>query len=246
MAKRRRAGRPVSAARAKTRASAPRSPLKPAAKHIITVKRFGRRAPSPMNFTDNLLADARRRYETTLEPLTWIAQDLDVCRTTLRSFAARNGWVRFNAPPLDISPAARLAQQTDAFVRATRSLAPPPADPAPDGPEAAEWLRRELQAQIRVIKELREKERAESLTVEDGLKLGRMLVQLTDTFLKLNHHTSGVSRHAGDIADDLADDLPEDIDEFRIDLARRIDAFVASRRNAGDGAGAAAAPAGGA
>lgn len=224
----------------------PNKAPRPVVKRIITVKRFGRRAPSPMKFTDNLLADARRRYETTLEPITWIADDLGVCRTTLRSFASRNGWIRFNAPPLDVGPAARLARQTDVFVAASTAAndgsplvyaddvgasgAGIPANEMPaDGPEMADWLRRELQAQIKIVNVLRARQSAGLLTVEDGLKLGRMLVQLTDTFFKLNHHTTGAPADAGG-----AEDFPENIDDLRLELARKIDAFVAGRADAGD------------
>ncbi|HZL30742.1 MAG TPA: hypothetical protein VFC54_06735 [Pseudolabrys sp.] len=41
----------------------------------------------------------------------------------------------------------------------------------------------------------------------------------------------------GPIEDDDDDDMPRDIDEFRRDLARRIDAFVASRSDAADADG---------
>jgi hypothetical protein len=42
---------------------------------------------------------------------------------------------------------------------------------------------------------------------------------------------------AGNEHDDDNDDMPRDLDEFRRDLARRIDAFVASRTDAGDADG---------
>jgi hypothetical protein len=64
----------------------------------------------------------------------------------------------------------------------------------------------------------------------DMEQAGRALSSLTRTLRELNallsqHHARGET--ADGAADD--DDMPEDIDAFRYELARRIDAFVASR-----------------
>ena len=59
---------------------------------------------------------------------------------------------------------------------------------------------------------------------------GRALGALTRTLRELNALLAQHNAHAGAA---VYDDMPEDIDAFRIDLARRIDAFVASRT--GDG-----------
>jgi transposase-like protein len=64
---------------------------------------------------------------------------------------------------------------------------------------------------------------------------GRALSSLTRTLRELNtllsqHHASAAIDAAND------DDMPGDIDAFRLDLARRIDLFVASRTGAGGGA----------
>jgi hypothetical protein len=63
---------------------------------------------------------------------------------------------------------------------------------------------------------------------------GRALSSLTRTLRELNALLSEHAGRAGTAAADY-DDMPEDIDAFRIELARRIDAFVASRsEDAGD------------
>jgi hypothetical protein len=61
---------------------------------------------------------------------------------------------------------------------------------------------------------------------------GRALSSLTRTLRELNALLAQHNARPGTAFDD---DMPEDIDAFRLDLARRIDAFVESRT--GDGAG---------
>lgn len=222
--------------------------------------RLKRRSPSPMIFTEELLADVRRRFEQTPEILSTMAFDLDIARTTLVEMAKQKGWVRYRPPPRGILPAAQLAARTAVLSKVATRADPAPApseatalvvppqrppeavhDLSPDDPALADWLRRELLAQIGIVKNLREQERAEPVTEERALLMARMLVSLTEAMLKLNRFTAGATPQPSE-----ADDLPENIDEFRIDLARRIDAFVASRRHAGDAEDIAAARVGGA
>jgi hypothetical protein len=69
---------------------------------------------------------------------------------------------------------------------------------------------------------------------------GRALASLTRTLRELN---GLLAQHQLSAADGWDDDMPEDIDEFRLELARRIEAFVQSRMGEED-AGAAPADAG--
>lgn len=61
----------------------------------------------------------------------------------------------------------------------------------------------------------------------------RALGSLTRTLRQLN---ALLAEHKGrlDAAHPYADDMPEDLDEFRLELARQIEAFVASRTNEED------------
>ena len=54
----------------------------------------------------------------------------------------------------------------------------------------------------------------------------RVLAALTRTLRELNGLLRQCAAPAGNAAHD--DDMPEDIDQFRLDLARRIEAFIAS------------------
>ena len=69
----------------------------------------------------------------------------------------------------------------------------------------------------------------------DQERAARTLANLTATLQKLSPLRGGVPLTASHTGNDY-DDMPADLDEFRRDLARRIDAFVASRTDPG-GAG---------
>lgn len=218
--------------------------------------RFKRRSPSPMIFTDELLADARRRYEQTAEAKSAIGSDLGIAPSTFDNLATRLGWKRFTPPARGLDAAAKLAAKTQAFAKAiaatecvtapvatedaaTEAAPFPPSDAADgyddrpmDTAALIVWLRREIQAQIGIVKQLREQQRVEPLTDEAAIRLSRILSSLADALIKLDRHTGGASRAAAE-----PDDLPENIDEFRNELARRIRAFVASRSGTGDADG---------
>jgi hypothetical protein len=69
----------------------------------------------------------------------------------------------------------------------------------------------------------------------DAERTARTLGSLTDTLHKLQRMSCAIPQAAD------YDDMPTDIDAFRIDLARRIDAFVASRTEPGHADGDAGA-----
>ena len=65
----------------------------------------------------------------------------------------------------------------------------------------------------------------------------RRLADLTRTLHILQQVRAGRPPREETAHDDMFDDMPIDIDQFRIDLARRIDAFVASRTKPADAEG---------
>ena len=225
------AGRKHPKTPAKTRSKSPsKTPSK---------TRFKRRSPSPMVFTDELLADARRRYERTAEAKSAIGADLGIAPSTFTGLATRLGWTRFTPPPRGLDAAARLTAKSQALVKAAAAAEPAYDDMPMDTAALVAWLRREIQAQIGIVKQLREQERAEPLTDEAAIRLARILSSLADALTKLDRHTAGPACGPAD-----PEEFPENIDDIRIDLARRINAFIASRFNTGVSEDTAAAPAG--
>ena len=106
------------------------------------------------------------------------------------------------------------------------------AAPAPDAQPEREPLPAALDRIERLVeKELASEEAARAQLGRaarsrvDAEKTGRTLANLTQTLRVVQELRNG---HAGP-PDPYDDDMPQDIDAFRIDLARRIDAFVASR-----------------
>ena len=66
-------------------------------------------------FAPELIADGKRRYETTTESLDSIAIDFGSNRSTLRNIAKREGWVRYVAPPRGLPRAADIAAKAEAL-----------------------------------------------------------------------------------------------------------------------------------
>jgi hypothetical protein len=81
-------------------------------------------------------------------------------------------------------------------------------------------------------------------STENAGRTSRTLADLTTTLERLHRLEIGASQHNGqDSYADTFSDMPADPDEFRLDLARRIAAFMESRPDdAGADGAAAAAP----
>ena len=89
---------------------------------------------------------------------------------------------------------------------------------------------KEIEAEETARAELGGKQRAATA----GERCARTLATLTQTLHALQRLRAGALPEQETLYDD---DMPSDIDEFRRDLARRIDAFVASRTDAADAEG---------
>jgi hypothetical protein len=102
----------------------------------------------------------------------------------------------------------------------------------------AEMLR-EVQAQLVGVTALRERMKGEPQKPADGQTTSRTLSNLTATLSLLQRMqcAPGTAPASSSGADDYDDDMPRDIDEFRRELARRINEFVRSRTQPDDAGG---------
>jgi hypothetical protein len=205
------------------------------------------------SYTPELLAAGRHRYEHTEESITSIAVDFGIHKSTLRRMAARLGWVRHVPPPRDLQPAARLLAQAEALEKATvaadspRSSLAVPAEQRVEGAEhkpsagnqaaallpppgvTIERLYRDVLDEITAVEALRAQLKRKPHSALDGERTARTLSNLTEIVNKLERMQCGNFQSGQD-----DDDLPRDIDEFRNELARRIEALVESRADDGD------------
>ena len=83
-------------------------------------------SPRRLSVTPELLADVRRRYEQTDEPLATMAADLGCSLETVRNIGTRENWVRYVRPPHDLTPAARLKVRAEALAKEQGALTLPP------------------------------------------------------------------------------------------------------------------------
>ncbi|MBS0246961.1 MAG: hypothetical protein JSR61_10100 [Proteobacteria bacterium] len=209
-----------------------------------------------------MLADAKRRYETTTESLDSIGLDFEACRTTVRNVAKREGWIRYVPPPRGLPNAARLAAQAEALTAltcpghveagerdggdggATRTLdlSSPAGEETMAAPPLRAWnmrerietLREAVDDEIAAVRALRASLKDVPHSPEIAGRISHTLASLTATLERLHRLEIGAPRPHGA---DAYDDMPADIDEFRERLARRIRAFVASRRQSDPAAG---------
>ncbi len=116
--------------------------------------------------------------------------------------------------------------------------AAPPTAPAWSTCQRIDALRSAVDEEIAAVRALRAKLKGVPHSTETAGRTSRTLADLTTTLERLHRLEIGASQHNGqDAYADKFSELPADPDEFRLDLARRIRAFVASRTRACDADG---------
>jgi hypothetical protein len=93
-------------------------------------------------------------------------------------------------------------------------------------------LHRAVDAQLSALEKLRASLGHSKREQREGDRIAHSLSLLTNAMNTLQRIRCGIADNSHD-----DNDIPRDIDEFRFALARRIDAFVESRLNAGDAEG---------
>jgi hypothetical protein len=189
-------------------------------------------------YTPEFIAALRHRYEDTDQPLRLIVAEFKISETALYKLIQKEGWTLRSRRMRDVRPASRLIEDVVALADRpgaagaaeahTAAAAPPALDKTTD-PSAAALARVEAYLLKRLAAE--EAARDEAGDGERSARTVSILIRALQSLRELR----GEATPAETIDDD--DDMPRDIDEFRRDLARRIDAFVASRTNPADAGG---------
>jgi hypothetical protein len=179
-----------------------------------------------------LVVEGRRLYECTQTPLGDIAAMMGICRRTLENRIREWNWRRRRvaSKPIDLFHAMRGA----AMAAITADGAADTGDRKPISPQRraafAERIldvaEREIAAVGRVLDLLGPADQAEAMRVAPILAgLSRALREVA----ALNQTEAA----APDETDD--DTVPSDIDEFREEVARRIQRFIDARRGRAEG-----------
>lgn len=206
-------------------------------------------------YTEKLLATLRNRYENTDQTILSIAAEFDIGSRNLQRLVTKHRWAKRSKRVRDVPRAQRLLEEAKALAA---DLPPPERErsdcqrirpawagpipreetPTPTLPLSGEGslsaidriealVVKEIEAEETVRKLFRGKRRVATTSERNA----RTLATLTQTLHALQRLRAGSLPEQETLTDD---DTPHDIDEFRRDLARRIDAFVASRTDAGD------------
>jgi hypothetical protein len=207
-------------------------------------------------YTPEFLESLRRRYEETRESLNSIGAEFGLDPQTVSRIARRAGW-RMRSALRHLPEHVRLAElvKQSAHSRASGNPAWIPAcagtsDEVPGANELAETKvvdardkpgHDELSALARLERlvlrelEIEEAQRAALGTTPrppaEAAHKARAYATLLQTIQAIERARNGGPLPAGH-PDEPADPAPRDLDEFRLALARRIDAFVESRTDA--------------
>jgi hypothetical protein len=189
------------------------------------------RADRSIQFTPEALADMRRRIEAD-EPRHRIAADYGISVMTLYRLAERNQWRRDQ--PLRDVPAARklaIAAEEAAHIEAGAMTETGPASPRYRTDDLAQLplvdrLQRAVETELSALELFQQRPGTHALTPAESERVTRILEKLIAMLSKIEQLRASVAPNNGP---GFYDDIPEDIDEFRNELARRIEAFVKSR-----------------
>ena len=178
-------------------------------------------------YSPEFLAAAQRRYEDTDDTLAAMAADFRVSERTINRMRDRGGWKRRSEREPRELPAVKLLDEATTLL-ATAPEAASPTQPLPGGGSAAaiERIERLVQQELDAEEAVRTRLGRLPRPPADAERVARTLATLTQTLHALQRLRCGVGAQSA--ANDY-DDMPEDIDEFRINLAHRIDLFMESR-----------------
>jgi hypothetical protein len=211
------------------------------------------------HYTPEFMASLKHDVEGTGLSLQAIATKHGISKRTLHRMIDRGGWRKRSERLHDLPAAARLLGEATALLtesaKGEDKREPPTADPSPpfaarmgDGedqgceisrsspplapgstPSAIERLERLVEKELTAEEAVRAQLGPLPRNAADAERTARTLSTLTQTLHALQRLRGGL---AAETQHD--DDIPRDINEFRRELARRIEAFVASRTDGAD------------
>jgi hypothetical protein len=208
--------------RAKTLRASEDARREGAAPFVPAVSRF---VPAHRRYTPELLASGRVRYEQTSESVAAIAADFDVLPGSFRRMARKFNWVRFGTGMRHLPEAARLEAEAQALEDLL--MPQPEPEPEPDTPlSALDRLERAVLAEISSVELMRKRIGLLPKRGSDAVRTARTLSSLTDTLNKLQRMRC-VAEGAPAAAPAEEKSTAEEIEEFRAELARRIESLAA-------------------
>lgn len=230
------------AASFETRRARGASPIKPGTSSLdgeaCTERPTTKQSPpgKAYTFTPELIAWGKDRWENSDDSQRVIALEFKIKPGTLRRYAVQWRWKPRVTVPRDLTPATRLLLETEQLAAEAEAAAsgPDSEDAQASRAARADRLERALNAQIEELERtqaaIKQSRRPSSL---DLSRISTSITRLIGAQFDLNRARQGLPQERAA----YEDDMPADIDAFREDLARRIRAFVESRRDSEGGVG---------
>lgn len=202
----------------------------------------GATLPYSVICTPEVIAECRRRYEQTPEPLASIGLAFGLSYAMVWRLGRDNDWVRFKPAPVALPEAARLEAEVEALEKqfdaqqgdsaagtATPAAGEAPGNPLPGAIESALKTTEALLAKLKA-----QQQRAAHAPAEGNgdARAASTLSSLTNTLARLQRMRAGAAPSGDGYFYD--DEMPADIDAFRDELARQIEVFLESREGEED------------
>jgi hypothetical protein len=194
-----------------------------------------RRRRQPRIFTEEALADIRRRCVETDETYVSIAADYDIGYKTLELLRKKHGWPRRSPVVQGLQSDLQLEREAGVDVRVEAKVeVQAGADNAdgseePGGPQLSivDRLERAAEKELAAAELMRRRLGPKRATAAEMERTVRMLKRLTETLGKVRQLRMTNAVEKNDVA---ACDIPKDIDEFRRGLVRKIEILIRTRR----------------
>jgi hypothetical protein len=193
-------------------------------------------------YTSELIADGKRRWDEGEESVASIAASFAVSERYMRRLAIKLGWgPRPKRKPQDLSPVLRALAEVDALqlgkvpavtAQPAAAEARPetngnaPVGSSTDREAVIERLLRAVDIELAVVERMRASLGSLPQEPAEAERTARTLATHARTLREVQRIRGAASLPAGTDDDD---NMPADIDEFRRELARRIHAFVDTR-----------------
>jgi transposase-like protein len=180
-------------------------------------------------YTPEFLAAVQRRYEDTDDTFAAMAADFGVSERTINRMRDHGRWKRRSEREPRELPAVRLLDEATTLLAEAPETANPPVTASESSlATAIEHIEKLVQQELDAEEAVRTRLGRLPRPPADAERVARTLATLTQTLHAVQRLRCGMAGGANTGGDDY-DDMPEDIDEFRRNLARRIEAFIESR-----------------
>lgn len=182
-------------------------------------------------YTPEFMVSLHHDYTQTNEPMWSIAARHGIGTRTLEKIVARENWPKRRERVREVIPAQHLLEEAEALLMSQEPVSPGTGGERPEAPapSAVERIEKLVIGEIEIEEARHARLAGLPRPTAEAARTARTLAVLAQTLQAVRRLRMAEQLPPAQAPVTRDDEMPEDIDEFRNELARRIDAFVASR-----------------